>query len=57
MRKEISIGFRTDKAIKNALEQLAKEDRRSLSSVIETILYRHLKERNLLKVLEEEQIN
>ena len=53
MRKEISIGFRTDKDIKHALELIAKDDRRSLSSVIETILYHYLKDRNLLPVEEE----
>jgi len=53
LRKEISIGFRTDKAIKHALEQIAKDDRRSISSVIETILYHHLKDRNLLPIEDE----
>ncbi len=53
MKKEIIIGFRTDKDIKKALELLAKEERRSISSVIETILYYHLKEKKLLPLPEE----
>jgi hypothetical protein len=52
MKKEITIGFRTDKDIRNALEKMAKIERRSLSSVIETILYHHLKEKKLLEETE-----
>ena len=48
MKKGITIGFRCGEEIKLGLEKLAREDRRSISSVIELILYKHLKEKKLL---------
>ena len=48
MRKDITICFRTDKAIRNSLESMANKDRQTISFVIETILYNHLKEKKAL---------
>ncbi len=43
MKKEITICFRTNEELRGALEILAREDRRSLSSAIELILTDYLK--------------
>ena len=43
MKKEITICFRTSEDLRNALEAVARGDRRSLSSVIELILTDHVK--------------
>jgi len=48
MKKEITICFRTDKAIRSSLEKIAGDDRQTISAVIETILYNHLKEKKAL---------
>ncbi len=42
MRKDITICFRTSDDLRNALEKVAREERRSLSSVIELILTDYL---------------
>ena len=55
MKKEITIGFRTDKEIRGALEQIADEKRQTLSAVIETILYKHIKEIKMDPGMEKEQ--
>jgi hypothetical protein len=43
MKKEITICFRTNEELRSALETVAREDRRSLSSAIELILTDYLK--------------
>jgi hypothetical protein len=43
MKKEITICFRTNEELRSALEVVAHEDRRSLSSAIELILTDYLK--------------
>jgi len=43
MKKEITICFRTNEDLRSALEVVAREDRRSLSSAIELILTDYLK--------------
>ncbi len=43
MKKEITICFRTNEGLRSALEVVAREDRRSLSSAIELILTDYLK--------------
>lgn len=51
MMKHTTICFRTSKDIRFALETIAKNERQSLSSVIESILFRHLKETKALKAI------
>src|SRR5208337_4479440 len=43
MKKEITICFRTNEDLRSALEAVARDDRRSLSSAIELILTDYLK--------------
>lgn len=43
MKKEITICFRTNEELRGALEAVARDDRRSLSSAIELILTDYLK--------------
>jgi hypothetical protein len=43
VKKPITICFRTSEELRNALETVAREDRRSLSSVIELVLTDYLK--------------
>jgi hypothetical protein len=43
MKKEITICFRTNEELRGALESVARDDRRSLSSAIELILTDYLK--------------
>ena len=43
MKKEITICFRTNEELRSALETVARDDRRSLSSAIELILTDYLK--------------
>lgn len=43
MKKDVSICFRTSAAIRDALSDIAEEERKSISGVIESIIYRHLK--------------
>lgn len=45
MSKNIMICFRTSEELRDAIEQIAKEERRSVSATIEKILYQHVKER------------
>lgn len=48
------ICFRTSEELHNAIEEIAKEERRSVSATIEKILYKHLEERKDFKpVLQE----
>jgi len=55
MKKDITIGFRTDREIRSALEKIAEEGRQTISSVIETILYNHMKTLKLHQGCEQEQ--
>jgi hypothetical protein len=38
MKKQVTICFRTSEELRSALEEVARDDRRSLSSAIELIL-------------------
>ncbi len=49
MKKEGHISFRVSKDLHKSLARVAKEDRRSLSSMIEFALTRYLKERKAFK--------
>jgi hypothetical protein len=55
MKKDITICFRTNSDIRNSLEKIAEEERQSLSSVIETILFNNLRERKALQSIEQER--
>ena len=50
MKKLTTICFRTSNEIRVALETIAENERQSLSSLIESILFRHLKETKTLPV-------
>lgn len=45
MGKSIIICFRTDEGLRDALEEIAQEEKQSVSSTIKSILYKHLEER------------
>ena len=47
--KDASITFKTSPEVKKILEQLAKDDFRSLSAQIEMIVFKYLKEQGHLK--------
>jgi hypothetical protein len=54
MSKSIMICFRTSEELRDAINVIAKEERRSVSATIEKILYKHLEERKVYKpVLQE----
>ena len=55
MKKELAICFRTTKDNKKSLEQIAKESRKSVSSVIENIIYNYLGENKSPDVLTKER--
>jgi hypothetical protein len=55
MKKESLICFRASKELHESLSQAAKEDRRSLSSMIETILTSYLKEKKEFQGVEKEK--
>jgi len=55
MNKDSLICFRTSKALHESLAQVAKEDRRSLSSTIEMVLTKYLKERRAFLGVEKEK--
>lgn len=48
MAKTNPIGFRVEPELKDALEKAAKEDRRSLSSLVEIILIDWLRDKGYL---------
>jgi hypothetical protein len=54
MSKNIMICFRTSEELRDAMEVIAKEERRSVSSTIEKILYKHLEERKDYKPVQQE---
>jgi hypothetical protein len=53
--RTFTISFRTGEEIRNALEKISKEEKRSISSIIETALYLHLTERNKLESAHDEK--
>jgi hypothetical protein len=55
MNKDSLICFRTSKALHESLAQVAKEDRRSLSSTIEMALTKYLKERKAFQGVAKEK--
>jgi hypothetical protein len=55
MKKGYTICFRTSQDIKNSLRKLAKTKRQTLSSVIEDVLYYHLKEKKAFKESKQER--
>ncbi|MGD0274745.1 MAG: PilZ domain-containing protein [Syntrophales bacterium] len=55
MKKDIIICFRTNKDIRKFLDKIAKEERKTLSSIIENILYHHLKAKMTFKGPKEER--
>ena len=54
MSKSITICFRTTEGLRDAIEVIAKEERRSVSATIEKILYEHLEERKNYKPVQQE---
>lgn len=55
MRKDLTICFRTSDDLRTSLEKVAANERRSLSSIIETILYDFLKQKKALQSLKKER--
>ena len=55
MKKDITICFRTSTQIRGSLEKIAEEERKTVSSVIETILYNTLKEKKALPAISKEK--
>lgn len=55
VNKTITICFRTSEHLRNALEKISAEERRSVSSTIENILYSFLEERNELRHIQEDK--
>jgi hypothetical protein len=45
--EKISLSFKVDIAFKEALEQLANAENRSLSNYVQTVLLNHLKEHGI----------
>jgi len=54
MAKTITICFRTSEHLRNALEKISTEERRTLSSTIENILYTHIEDKKEFKQIQEE---
>ena len=54
MSKSITICFRTTEQLRDAIEVIAKEERRSVSATIEKILYKHLEEKKDYKPVQQE---
>lgn len=55
MRKNVTICFRTNENLRKALEKVAKADKLSLSTVIESFIARSLEERKEQKAIEKEK--
>ena len=55
MKKDITICFRTSDELRTSLEKVAKEGRRSLSAMIENILYDFLKEKRVSPNVDKEK--
>lgn len=54
MSKSIMICFRTSEELRDAIEMIAKSEKRSVSATIEQILYKHLEQRNDFKPEQQE---
>lgn len=55
MARSVTICFRTSENLRSELEKIAAEDRRTLSSTIENILYDHLEKRKSATSYKEEK--
>ncbi|MBA4390180.1 MAG: hypothetical protein C0399_04500 [Syntrophus sp. (in: bacteria)] len=55
MKKDVTICFRTSEDLRASLDKVAAGERRSLSSIIETVLYDYLKEKKELRSLKSEK--
>ena len=55
--KNSTICFRTSEDLRNALEKISKEERRSISSTVKTILYKYVEGRNELKYVKKDRRN
>jgi hypothetical protein len=55
MKKDVTICFRTSEDLRASLEKIAGGERRSLSSIIEAVLFNYLKDKNELKNLKNER--
>ena len=55
MRKDSLVCFRLSKNLRESLDKVAHEERRSLSSTIEIILTNYMKERKVLKGIKKEK--
>ena len=55
MKKDITICFRTTDELRGSLDKVAKEGRRSLSAMIENILYDYLKEKRVSLAMDKEK--
>ncbi|MDP1992776.1 MAG: PilZ domain-containing protein [Syntrophales bacterium] len=49
MEKDTTICFQTTSDIRDAIEEIAEKENRSVSAVVESIVYQHLKENKALK--------
>ena len=49
MEKDTTICFQTTSDIRDAIEEIAEKENRSVSSVVESIVYQHLKDNKALK--------
>ena len=45
--EKMSLSFKVDPQLKNAIEDLAKQENRSLSNYVVTLLMKHLKEKGI----------
>lgn len=54
MNKSIMICFRTSEELRDAIDAIAKKEKRSVSATIEMILYKHLEERKDYKPAQQE---
>jgi len=55
LARSVTICFRTSESLRNELEKIAGEDRRTLSSTIENILYDHIEKRKSATTFREEK--
>jgi len=55
LARSVTICFRTGENLRNELEKIAAEDRRTLSSTIENILYDHIEKRKSAMTFREEK--
>jgi hypothetical protein len=57
MKKDVTICFRTSEDLRTSLEKVAEGERRSLSSIIETVLFGYLNDKSGLKNPKSERRN